>query len=474
MVAGAALALGLCVSGSICGPETWTVGNANASGRFFAGAALDQSFGDSGIVKLRPEEEASRALAEKIPEGGIVASGGRRVSVLKSSGASGKYGVHFSPSVPAGGKFSLASLAVDKHGRLLLAGTVRYPGESIPIESEGRYGSTSPSAVRVVRVLPGGRLDPSFGEGGVFETDFGLPAPNLEGRPLGSKASVDATGIAIDSSGRIVLTGDAELSFIPSCVHDVNQFEVTTVPFVARLNDVGTLDTGFGGDGLVGGRSVAEMPLRAEVIDEPVVSPGGKISFRARIPNFCIARHGRVGVGQLTATGAAPAGSGHGETRVRYVTAIAGGPGGSLYALREIRPGKQGYRFRLIKILSNGSADRSFDRRGRAELELGGAWGNAANSLLVDKIGRVIVGGTFVAERSEKSWMFLARFQADGSKDKEFGPSRGMILTPFQKLEPLGLSSLFFDSKGRLVAVHKYETLKAIPGLVLARYRLRG
>lgn len=89
----------------------------------------------------------------------------------------------------------------------------------------------------VARYLPNGSLDASFA-GGIAIISL---------LPLGFTA-VEATGVAVQSDGKIVVVGSATGSIILG-----QQRQITGQMFVARLNANGTLDTSFNAGGLVPG-----------------------------------------------------------------------------------------------------------------------------------------------------------------------------------------------------------------------------
>ncbi len=138
--------------------------------RYTADGALDESFGSGGIVKtdLRGDDYAD-------------------------------------------------DLAVQKDGKLVVAGT-SHVGE--------QFGPTTNSNFAVVRYLPGGALDKTFGGGdGAVLTDFG---DEDYGR-----------GLVLRGEGRVAVAGE---SFIP--------FVSSTFALAAYDSD-GSLDKTFGGDGKV-------------------------------------------------------------------------------------------------------------------------------------------------------------------------------------------------------------------------------
>ena len=104
-----------------------------------------------------------------------------------------------------------AGVAVDAQGRILVGATLD-------------DGSLLHTRAAVLRLLPDGSLDPSFGSGGV--ATIAPPAPYVTSR---------AEAIALDAQGRIVVAGEVD----------------DDVPAVARLLADGTLDPAFASAGLL-------------------------------------------------------------------------------------------------------------------------------------------------------------------------------------------------------------------------------
>src|SRR6204780_5406634 len=96
-----------------------------------------------------------------------------------------------------------------------------------------------------------GRLDPTFGSGGIVTTDFGDQSNS-------NKASANA--VIVQPDGKIVVGGG-----IPSTTG-------FPVPAVARYNSNGSLDTAFGTNGIASIASIEDIPITAVTVQS-----GGKI-----------------------------------------------------------------------------------------------------------------------------------------------------------------------------------------------------
>lgn len=450
---------------------------AAASGGVRSGAALDRSFGDHGVARL-DAESAVTAFGVATSGGGLLVSGGSGIQVLDAAGRPGHaFGATGSLPLPSPRRdeFEVAGMTVDPRGRLLVVGTSVLPRAENP-SPPGENGSPafSPAAVRILRFLPGGGLDPGFGHGGVVETDLGLPAPlGTDGAPIGTRAAVRATGIAVDRQGRIVVTGTAVTNLGAGCAHDSFAPIAVAAGFVARFAPDGAPDPTFGVDGLFGGRDSGENPLGTEVIGDPVIAPDGAVAYRSLQSFSCRPGRSHRGVARLTPTGLTDTTfGGRGVIVGRYLD-LAGERDGSLLALEEVpRRYAQKVRARLIRVARDGRLEEAFGRHGVATVTLPPSADTTLDSLAVDRRGRIVIGGTLGTAWGRA--ILLLRVSARGRWEKRFGP-HGIVATPVRGLAEFEPSRLFLDSRRRLVTLHQsYGARKGRSGLVVARYLLRN
>lgn len=440
-----------------------------------AGAVLDPSFGVGGLLRL-PSGSAFTTLGAAISGGKLLVSGGFKIQILGDRGQPGKAfgdsGSIRSPSA-GGNRFQLEGLTVDPKGRLLVLGTSLFPASENPSPHlENGSLAFRPGILRIIRFLPDGQMDPAFGDGGIVETDLGLPPPlGAEGQSLGTHPAIQPTGIATGPEGRIVVTGGSIVRLGESCVHDDFAPVGVGAGFVARFTGDGAPDLGFGKLGLVGGRALSENPLGAETISEPIIGPTGVITYRSTAAYPCEPRQSRLGIGQLIPAGQPRSTFGQDGSLTGPYAALAGGPDGSVVALAEPgRLGRGSFRAEVARIAADGRPDRSFGHGGRTVLTLGPSLFTHLDSLAVDRHGDILVGGTLYVKG--KSSAVLLKVSPHGRWEKGFGP-RGRVVTKIPDLPYAGPSSLFFDPHGRLMALHLHS-MSGHAGLVVARYLLRA
>lgn len=333
-------------------------------------------------------------------------------------GASGQLDEGFSgdgrglTDLQAGSDDEALAAIVDDHSRLLLAG----------------YSFRTPEGIRLAlaRYLPDGRLDPTFGVGGVVINTLG--------------GGMIANDVAIDAVGRIVVAG-----------RDGNH-----TAKVARLLPNGRLDPSFGDRGLV--RVPFEFVVRAVNIDLQgrVLVAGG-----ARIPIADL----NFGVFRLLENGALdPSLSGDGLA-VYNLAGFGGlhpdlGEGGPDAAGEVLvdrfgrivlaggawlpEPGldRNVGRFAIARLHSNGALDPSFRGNGVALIEMNRR-GSFATAAVIDGPGNTIMAGRAAPKAG------FAKVRGAGLLGKRFGDGGRARLDVQGSQWPVDLS---IDQLGRPVA----------------------
>jgi len=310
------------------------------------------------------------------------------------------------------------------------------------------------------RILPNGRLDPSFGaDGFTHRFQFGRESEVAAGGVLQAEA------VAAQKDGKVVLAGYREV-------------RSAFAPALARFTSRGRLDQSFGHGGritprpLYGGRRVDGG---GERIHDVAVEPDGTI----------------VGVGDVVpGLGAGP--SRPGALAIAYrpdgTVDRAFGHAGSLRIsvprsgaytgfsqVRALPSGKllvSGFlRQRLVVYLltARGRIDRNFGDGGRVIVgaasthELFGNGGYLRAPFAVDRQGRIVLAGPIFAKGGSQAPVVLVRLLPDGRRDPSFGRSLYMEKAPIDRHEPTPRKhvenyafppqSVAIDSAGRIVVV---------------------
>jgi uncharacterized delta-60 repeat protein len=379
-----------------------------------AAGDLDSSFGVGGKVVTDVSGYASESGWEIAvqPDGKILVAG---FAVSSTNGTSDfavlRYNPDGSPDTSFGidGKvFTDFSNSTDQ----ALAIVLQADGRIIV----GGLASTSslPRTFAVVRYLPNGDLDPSFGVGGKTTVIF-----NRNSKKAGTITHSMVWDIAIQSDGRIVLAGDADAKF-----------------GIARLNPDGSLDPNFGVNGTVivalNGRGTgwsAAYTVAIQTVDsDHRIVAAGYVSTRQGVIDFGLARFRSDGTLDNTfgGDGTVITDFAGGEDSVRDIVIDSSN--------RIVAAGTCGaVNFALARYNSDGSLDSTFDGDGKASTDFSGL-SDEGQAVAIQPDGKIIVAG--VARNLPASNLgfaqdfALARYNADGSLDSSFG-NNGKLTTDF-------------------------------------------
>ena len=279
-----------------------------------------------------------------------------------------------------------------------------------------------------------GNLDPSFSKDGKQTTDVG------GGR---------ATGVAIQSDGKIVAVG-----------FGLKAFELV------RYNPNGSLDTSFSKDGKQAtdfGRGyalgVALQPNGKIVVVGKSSSGGGDFALARYNPNGSLDKS-FSGDGKVTTNFGGDPSSGGDEG-----AAVAIQANGKIVAAGYARVGHTGSSFALARYNPDGSLDRSFSGDGRQTTGFGGGIAAGAGAVAIQANGRIVAvgggGGSFVLARYDPNGALDATFSGDGKQTTDFGPFND------------GAGDVAIQPNGRIVAA---GTVSGGTGsnFALARYNPNG
>lgn len=301
------------------------------------------------------------------------------------------------------GEGNAVDVATDSSGRIVLAGT---------------SSESASASVTLIRYLPNGTPDTSFGGDGVV-------VPPVSGH---------ATGLAIDASDRIVVSG------FRGEVIDASSL-------VARFTPDGTLDPDFSGDGLIveqWGSSSMAKDVAIDASGRIVVAGYSLATTPDHFSRFAVARYQANGsrdasfggTGQVTTKIARQSGAAALtiDSQGRIVAA------GYTEAFRGTTPGPT-YLFRffaLARYRADGTLDPSFDSDGKYSFEFGHSprfdhGSSAATAVAIDTYGRIVVAGQAETLVDESFWQYafaIARLAPSGMLDPGFSAD-GKALTDF-------------------------------------------
>jgi uncharacterized delta-60 repeat protein len=296
----------------------------------------------------------------------------------------------------------------------------------------------------VARYNPNGSLDTSFSGDGRQTTDVG-----------GMGFDDQATGVALQTNGRIVAVGPA---FLPG--GNINDFAL------ARYNPNGSLDTSFSGDGRqttdFGGSDdrAAGVALQG---DGKIVAVGRVGDFGAR--DFALARYNVNG-------SLDPSFSGDGRQTTDFggpddlAAGVAVQTNGKIVAVG-VRGAFGDSDFALARYNPNGSLDPNFSGDGRQTTDFAGP--DAANGVALQTNGKIVAvggaGGDFALARYNPNGSLDTSFSGDGRQTTDFG---GMGFGETARAVAL-------QANGKIVAVGVIgDDFVSASDFALARYNPNG
>lgn len=437
---------------------------------------LDPSFGDGGRVVRATALDGSAygpgSKAAVAPDGHVYALVNERtVLAFEQNGrVDSDFGTGGAVDVlPAGevGRGPL-SIAVDRRGRILVATTVS-PQEAFDpgAEYEPEPVPEPQQAILVARFTASGQPDSSFGEEGRLVTRLGflppeVPANSIFGPGSPRHARVAASGIAVDSDGRIVLSG-TYLAGYAICSGD-GTYRPQREAFIARLGDDGRRDPGFRGGGVA--------LLREGPVGPPATDERGGIYASVGAPTSCeVADRESIGyLFHLDPTGKLVEGWGKGGWRTipedTFLRLLPDGDGLILLP----QTGQWRNNLSVRRLRGDGSWDRGFGRRGvaipfpypRGTLNLTDA--------AVGGDGHVYVTGNWKRKRrggGANQRFLLFRLDRRGRLDRRYG----VLRTGFGKGTMALSRHLLMTPSGSPLALGPIkDPLAGYEGLALARY----
>ncbi|MBL7945206.1 MAG: hypothetical protein JNN32_04020 [Flavobacteriales bacterium] len=345
---------------------------------------LDASFGANGlaIAAVTGNYSSGEAIAEQ-PDGKIVVGGATPgYALLARFNADGTLDSGFGNNglvltdVDASNDF-VGAVAVQPNGNIIAGGV--------------RFNALADGRAIVMRHLPDGDLDASFGTNGIRTIDF-----------TGTTDSF-IKGLVLQPDGRIVACGERYTG-------------TAWESFVLRLNSDGTTDSGFG---------IVQMDISTDGDDNATditLQNDGKIVVCGTSESIT---GGGMFIARLNANGTFDGTFGTGG---KLVLDIGGGGTDAGNSVRVQDDGKvivcglldtqDGYRIGVARMLENGTLDNTFGTNGSVAINLGvDDW--ALPTLAVQPDGKILVGAD--NNTGNPARVKVIRLLSDGSLDASFG-----------------------------------------------------
>jgi uncharacterized delta-60 repeat protein len=376
------------------------------------------------------------------PKGELVIANGLLVRRFRADGRPQKrFGGDGRVAIPTsvGMTFQFAGVAVDSRGRVLVAGTTE------PVDATG---GSQQARVSVYRFRPDGKLDRSFGAGGVAGAS---PGP------------MNTTGLAVDSRDRPVLTAVSALT--PSHCNKTPVYLNTTV--VARLTAAGVPDPTFGTGGTF------TDPLEDPHL--PALTAGGRVVYSSAPERRCAGFDGAGPVGAPVVSMLTPGGS----LALRVpsgleATSLAVDRQNRIVLLETSSPpeGDEPSTQLIRRLLPDGSPDPEFGGQGQWEAGTEGAPdppGGSFSAVTTDARNRIVLAGTALRREGKVvARRFLAvRANAAGATQSWFGEA-GVVTVRIGKKGEAEATQVFIDSRGRIVlggtARHRFALVRLLSG----------
>lgn len=377
--------------------------------RYNTNGSLDTSFGDNGRVftDVGGRNDIMRAIAIQ-PDGKIVAAGTTK-AYFNANKTTEYCVVRLNVDGTFDTTFGTNGIVTTDVGNLSSSNAANALG----LQPDGKIvvAGTRDYDCAIVRYNPDGTLDTSFGSGGIVITDIaGVSwAGNYE----------PAYALDIQSDGKIVIAGTSKRGF-----------------YMARYNTTGSLDTSFGGTGIIimDASTYSIAYALAIQTDGKIVIAGETASDTAIV--------------RFNTDGSLDTGFG-GTGKIR--TSIVSGYGDSANALRIQSDGKiliAGHagswgNFSLARLNTDGSFDTSFGSSGKILTDLGRSY-EKAYALGIQSDGKIVVAGDGDGDFA------VVRYNRTGSIDTSFGTT-GKVITDIGNDSTEAAYALAIQSDGKIV-----------------------
>jgi len=282
----------------------------------------------------------------------------------------------------------------------------------------------------VVRFNDNGELDASFGDNGLVLIDQGDLDDEFSAVHILPNGKILAGGLTFDSSN----PGFYDLLLV-------------------QLEPDGKLDASFGNNGivisdyLVGLEGIISIDVQS---DGKIIAVGGNSDFATGDYNMELVRYNPDGsLDQSFATNGFLEYGTATEIEVAYDVAVVAGDK-IVFCGFNLTFGSSTGQMTLFRLNSDGSFDDSFGTGGKVFKEVGNV--EIGRQLAVQNDGKILVSGEAVSNlMTGEGFLWVCRFNADGTSDETFGDAAGIAQTPNYPDGTEGIG-LFLQPDGKIVA----------------------
>jgi uncharacterized delta-60 repeat protein len=407
--------------------------------RYNPDGTLDPTFGSAGavITPIGPGSDLGTALAIQ-PDGKLLLAGASPYTYLDFTliryNTDGTLDLSFNGSgivkTSFAGYFNVIpyAIALQQDGKIVLAGNA----------NNGNFMEFA-----VARYLPDGSLDPAFGANGKLTTSvYGY--------------DTYLTGMALRSDGKVVVTGN---SF-------GNSFNTFTL---IRYNNDGSLDNSLNGNGIVFSFTGHSPEIYAMAIqpDNKILIAGN--DFQGSSYGFMVARYNQdgtvdAGFGSFGKTITAVGTSSN-------INALLIQPDGKILAAGSANDDNNANKsdFAMARYLQDGTLDAAFNSGGIVTTDIGSV-NNFGQAIALQPDGKIILAGMSSYDGNYK--ISVARYtsgQALGvgniSLDQNQillypNPSSGQATLAYSLKNPEDITIQLLDADGRLVETFVHQALQ--------------
>lgn len=429
-------------------------GNEQLLLRLSSAGALDQSFGQNGLLALSTPDLRRTMLARLLlqPDGQVVLSGvrnlwasGLRWLTLIRVTAAGAFDPTFDNDgelLVSPGNSVATTVALQADGKVLVGGYTSY----------NRRGA--PEAWSLLRYTTSGALDPTFADAGKLITTF-----------QENSGAAWIRALAVQPDGKIIALGQL---YFPNSGWSEQSYDTGLL----RYNPDGTLDTTFATQG----QWQTRLPLALDKTTHPLaLQPDGKIVM---VGNQTVDGQTHFVLVRLNSDGSFdPTFDGDGQQRTPLdssaeARALALQPDGKLVVVGRART-SQTFEdaFVLVRYQANGALDPTFDGDGQLFTPFQQTEG--AYAIAVQADGKLVAAGVARGEDGNSNADFtLVRYQANGALDGTFAGD-GQVFTHVAAASTSGIRALLLQPDGKIV-VAGYTADEYNRNFALARYLPTG